>query len=342
LAAVLSLAAADGFAQSDLKKLVVQNGAAAPALDTARLDLAKELGFFREEGLDVEIRYGRGAGLAAQLAANDKVDIAVITYEPVIIGHDKGIGGKFFYQNTSRVIYYVATPEDGPVRTAADLAGRKIGVASLGSAAVTVAKGILRTAGVSPETVTFLPVGFGEQAANALRTKQVDALALWDGGYAPLVSSGMKLRFIRHPKLVGGGNAGLFASNATIAARKGDLERFARAFTKATIFALENPDAAIRIFWKANPGGKKQGDEAEALRQMRIEMDFVSETFGSSGKFGHVNRELFGAYIDTLREEGEVTNPPAVATLVTDDLLGLSDQVDAGAVRAFAKAWKPN
>lgn len=322
------------------RKIVVQNGAAAPALDTARLDIAKELGFFRDEGLDVEIRYGAGAALAAQLTANDKIDLSVITYEPVIVGYDKGIRGKFFYQTTSRVIYYIAVPEESPIKTAKDLAGRKIGVVGLGSAAVTVAKSIARSAGVSPDDVTFLPVGFGDQAASALRGNRVDGLALWDGGYAPLISSGMKLRFIRHPKLVDGGNAALFASDKTIAERKDDLARFARAYTKASIFAQANPEAAIKLFWKANPGAKRQGDEAEAMRRARIEMDFVVETFGGSTKAGHVNKKLFDAYAETILEDQPGAKPPTSAMLVTDDLLGLSDRVDAAAVQAAAKAWK--
>jgi NitT/TauT family transport system substrate-binding protein len=322
------------------RKVVVQNGAAAPALDTARLDIAKELGFFREEGLDVEIRYGAGAALAAQLTANDKIDLSVITYEPVIVGYDKGIRGKFFYQTTSRVIYYIAVPEESPIKTAADLAGRKIGVVGLGSAAVTVAKSIARGAGVSPDNLTFLPVGFGDQAASALRGNRVDVLALWDGGYAPLISSGMKLRFIRHPKLVDGGNAALFASDKTIAERKEDLQRFARAFTKASVFAQSNPEAAIKLFWKANPGAKRQGDEAEAMRRARIEMDFVVETFGGSGKPGHVNRKLFDAYAETILEDQPGAKPPTAAELVTDDLLALSDGVNTAAVEAAAKTWK--
>lgn len=339
LVAAFALSPVQAQSQS-MTKLIVQNGAAAPALDTARLDVAKELGFFADEKLDVEIRYGRGAGLAAQLTANNQVDVSVITYEPIIIGHDKGLNGKIFYQTTSSVIYYIAVPEDGPIKAAADLKGKKIGVVGLGSAAVTVSKSILRSAGLAPTDATFLPVGFGDQAANALRSHQVDALALWDGGYAPMISGGMKLRFIKHPQLADGGNAGLYASDATIAKRADDLKRFARAFTKATIFMKANPEAAIKIFWKANPGSKRSGDDAEAMRRARIELDFIAKTFDAPQGYGHIQEGLFKKYIEILHQEGEVVDTPPVSKFVTQSLLGLSDQVDAAAVQTLAKNWK--
>lgn len=339
LAPVLGLLPMQAQGQ-ELKKLVVQNGAAAPALDTARLDVAKSLGFFAQEGLDVQIRYGAGAGLAAQLTANNQVDVSVITYEPIIIGHGKGLNGRIFYQTTSRLIYYIAVLEDSSINTAADLKGKKIGVVSLGSAATTVSKSILRSAGLTAADATFLPAGFGDQAANALRSGQVDALALWDGGYASMVSSGMKLRFIRHPKLLDGGNAGLFASDQTIAQRADDLRKFARAYTKATIFMEANPDAAIRIFWKANPGARRAGDEAEVMRRARAEFDFIAPTFDAPQGYGHIQEGLFAKYIEMLNQEGEVADVPPVSAFVNRDLLTLSDQVKAAEVEALAKQWK--
>jgi NitT/TauT family transport system substrate-binding protein len=339
LASALALVPAPARSE-DMKKLIVQNGAAAPALDTARLDIAKSLGFFSQEGLDVQIRYGAGAGLAAQLTANNQVDVSVITYEPIIIGHDKGLNGKIFYQTTSRVIYYIAVPEDGPVKAAVDLKGKKIGVVSLGSAATTVSKSILRSAGLTPGDATFLPAGFGDQAANALRSGQVDALALWDGGYASMVSSGMKLRFIRHPKLVDGGNAGLYASDQTIGQRADELRRFARAYTKATIFMKANPEAAIRIFWRANPGSRRAGDETEVLRRARVEFDFIAPTFDAPHGYGHVQEGLFEKYVEMLHQEGEVAAVPPVSAFVTRDLLTLSDQVDVAGIEALARQWR--
>lgn len=340
----LFLLLTSSIAQAQLTKFVVQNGAAAPALDNLRLELAQQLGFFRDEGIDVEIRYGRGAALAAQMVGNGQADIGVITYEPPIIGYEKGLRGKFIYSTTSTVIYYVGLPAESAIHGVEDLRGKKIGVASLGSAAVTVTNAMLRSAGVQPSEVTFLPVGAGDLASAALRSGNVDALALWDGAYAAMESAGMKLRFLHYAKLAGGGNAGLFVSDQLLSEKRDALKRFTRAWTKATVFALANPDAAMQIFWKVHPGTRPLGDDADALRKGGIQMQFVLRTFQTDDlpvkKYGYISPEHFQRYVDVLFDEGLITKKPPVDALITDEFIDFANDFDHSAVQQMAQQYK--
>src|SRR5262249_26556408 len=149
LALVAGVPNSAAFAQE--KKLVVQGGAPVPYTGFLSVYVAQQGGFFKDEGIEVEIRYASGAPQATQITAANQADVAVVTVEPSINGYDKGIRGKVFSRINNKLIYYIAVPEDSPIKSVADLKGKKIGVASFGSAAVPVVKSILRSAGIEPQ-----------------------------------------------------------------------------------------------------------------------------------------------------------------------------------------------
>jgi len=95
--------------------------------DHAQLILARELGFFADAGLEVELVEPADPSLPPKMVAAGKVDIAV-TYQPQL--HVQVAEGL----PLSRIATLVPTPlnslvvlEDGPIKSVADLQGRKIG-----------------------------------------------------------------------------------------------------------------------------------------------------------------------------------------------------------------------
>jgi NitT/TauT family transport system substrate-binding protein len=325
--------------------LTMQAGSSAPSAVYIPVYIAQKVGFFKEEGLDVTMRYGNGGPLAAQLVANGDADIAHIVYDPVILGHDRGIKGKFFYQTYTKLMYYLAVQPNSPIKTAADLRGKKVGVFNVGSAAVHVTKSMAEMAGVPADQVTIVPVGVGPQALAALTTGRVDALALWDAVYATYEATGHHLRYLYHPTLKDDGNGGFFASDATIAKKAAALEGFSRAIAKATVFLLANPTAATEIYWQVNPSAKIGSDRAAALKRTATELEFVGETFDVSKRPGH----QFGAFITSqvqahigfLKSTGQAKANVTVQDITTNRFVKAANDFDVAKVRAFAKAWKP-
>src|SRR4051812_13304260 len=142
-------------AQAQEKKIIVQGGAPVPYTGFLSVYVGQQGGFFKEEGLEVEMRYASGAPQGTQITAANQADVGVVTVEPTINGYEKGIRGKIISRINNHLIYYIAVPEDSPIKTVADLKGKKIGVASFGSAAVPVVRSILRSAGIEPTTETI-------------------------------------------------------------------------------------------------------------------------------------------------------------------------------------------
>ena len=327
-----------------LQKLTVQTGSAAPSLYFIPVYVAEAAGFFKQEGLEVEVRYTRGAPVAAQIVVAGQADAGSFSFDPIVLGWGKGLRGKFFYEFMRSLIYYVAIPEESPIKSLRDLAGKKIGVASASSAANMFTTAMLRDAGVDPSKVSFVPVGVGNQAAAAIRSHQVDALALWNGPYSQLESLGLKFRYIRHQKLGGVGSTGYFATEQTIQARAKDLAGFCRAIAKATAFTLASPEAAVRVYWKLFPSERQGKDEQESLSRSVKELKFVERDFTIQDrnvkKYGYVDAQEMQLFIDVLKQETGTQDVPKASDIITNQFIDGANQFDPKEVERAVAVWR--
>ena len=141
--------------------------------DHAALVVAQQKGFFAAQNLEVELQTPADPNDPPKLAAAGKVNLA-ITYQPQLMMHvSAGLPIK-------RVGTLIATPlntlvvlKNGPVKTLADLKGRKIGY-SVGGFEETLLKTMLAKAGLKLDDVTLVNVNFS--LSPALLSGQVDAV----------------------------------------------------------------------------------------------------------------------------------------------------------------------
>jgi NitT/TauT family transport system substrate-binding protein len=113
------------------------------------------------------------------------------------------------------------------------------------------------------------------------------------------------------------------------------------------VFAIANPEAAIRILWEVYPQTKPTGKgQATALRGDLITL----EARASSWRYEPVGGKRWGdnveanyqAYLDWLLEQGILKTKTDAKDLVTNELLDEVDNFDVGALSAEAKAYKVN
>lgn len=341
--AALALAAAPP-ADAQLRKFSVQGGAPVPYIAFAPIYVGQQAGFFKEEGLEVDIRYASGAAQATQLAAAGQADVAMITVEPSINGYEKGIRGKIVFATNNHLIYYIAVPENSPIQKIEDLKGKKIGVSNFGSSAVPVVRAILRAAGIEPNADTLVPVGVMDQAMAALQSNTVQALGLFDGIYFGLERAGYKFRYIKHPTLATLGNGGIFASDKVIAARRDELCAFGRGFAKSVAFMVTNPEAATRMWWTVSPAARRGATDEEAMKNGLSETVSIAKTydlgFPPQVRYGAIDHARFKSYVDLLKQEGVIASAPAIEELITDSFIDCINKFDVEKVRATAKGWK--
>lgn len=333
-----SVFAADG-------KIIYQCGSPSPNTGYVHLYAARELGYFKEEGIALDIRYSHGAPLATQLVSSGGADCGSFTYEPMILGYSKGLRGKFVYGKYHKTIYYIAIPKDSPLKSLKDLAGKKIGIVSLSSSATPIAKAILENAGVDINSVQFVPVGFGPAVIHALKSGQIDAVAQWNAAYGVLERLGARFNYFRHPKLTSIGNGGVMASEEMLAKRKGDLIKMCRAMAKGTAFFFANQDAALELFWKANPGLRPSGSKAHAYALAKTEMkhviDDIAPPTGTDGRpiYGDIKLKNVQAYIDIFSKEMKIAKPPKATDIADESLVKTFNDFDLAKVQEQARKW---
>lgn len=146
------------------------------------LTVAEQLGYFKDEGLQVEISDFAGGAKALQAMVGGSADVVSGAYEHTINmqARNQAIVA-FVLQGRAPQIVLAANNKTMPnYKTVADLKGKKIGVTAPGSSTSIMASFVLAKAGLKPSDVSFVGVGAGASALSAISSGQIDAIANLD------------------------------------------------------------------------------------------------------------------------------------------------------------------
>jgi NitT/TauT family transport system substrate-binding protein len=146
------------------------------------LTIAEQLGYFKAEGLDVEISDFAGGSRALQAVVGGSADVVSGAFEHTINLQSKNqMFQAFVLQGRApQIAMGVSTKAMPSYRTVADLRGRKIGVSAPGSSTNMVANLVLSRAGIKASEVSFIGVGTAAGALAAMRSGQIDAMSNTD------------------------------------------------------------------------------------------------------------------------------------------------------------------
>lgn len=146
------------------------------------LTVAEQLGYFKDEGLQVEISDFAGGAKALQAMVGGSADVVSGAYEHTINMQAKNQAiVAFVLQGRAPQIVLAASNKTMPnYKSVADLKGKKIGVTAPGSSTSIMASFVLAKAGLKPTDVSFIGVGAASGALSALRSGQIDAIANLD------------------------------------------------------------------------------------------------------------------------------------------------------------------
>jgi len=177
------------------------------------LTIAERLGYFKEEGLDVEIVDFAGGAKALQAVVGGSADVVSGAYEHTINLQAKGQQyQEFVLQGRAPQIVLVVSKKTMPnFHSIADLKGKKIGVTAPGSSTNMMANFVLAKAGLKPSDVSFIGVGASAGAVAAMRSGQIDAMANLDPVISMLtqkneVKIASDTRTLKETQAVFGGN----------------------------------------------------------------------------------------------------------------------------------------
>ncbi|MCD6663934.1 MAG: ABC transporter substrate-binding protein [Comamonas sp.] len=156
------------------------------------LTIAEQLGYFKDEGLDVTIVDFAGGSKALQAVVGGSADVVSGAFEHTIAMQLKGQPMRaFVLQGAAPQIVLGVNPKTMPdYKGITDLKGKKIGVTAPGSSTNIVANYVLAKGGLKPTDVSFVGVGAGNGAVAAMRSGQIDAISNLDPVITLLARSG--------------------------------------------------------------------------------------------------------------------------------------------------------
>jgi NitT/TauT family transport system substrate-binding protein len=186
-------------------------------------------------------------------------------------------------------------------------------------------------------------VGEGTTGAIALNRGEIDAMIYFDTGFGAWDAAGLKYRLLPRPDDVP--QVGGFFLQTTPQVLK-DQRALAigmgRATAKSTIFALENPEAATKIFLKLFPeAATPSKSAAENLADNKLIMSKRSPIWKSADptvtKLGFIRDKEWQDEVEFQGFNGKI---PDVKALYTNDLIDEINDFDVEAIKKQAKEYK--
>jgi NitT/TauT family transport system substrate-binding protein len=303
--------------------------------------VAEYAGYYRQQHVAVTLQFAGNASLAAELVASGKADLGAETVYPLIQGYDKGVRLRAFFLRTTRSQYTLAVADDSPIRSLADFKGATLGEYSIGSSVEPYVSAMLLGAGLSRSDFSFISIGNGGAAIQAIASKKVAGAAF---PYLELLSyeqsANQKYRFFFNSLLEDIGDSAFIASDATLQAKADVIRRFCRANAMAAIFIRVNPQLAARYFLQG--AGIKVTDEAVADEAQMLELarDSLPGSDPMSKTIGTVPPRGMGVLSRFLYQSGLTKQIVPASAVVDDEFTAYANDFDHQAVMAQAKQMR--
>ncbi|HEY3467817.1 MAG TPA: ABC transporter substrate-binding protein [Amycolatopsis sp.] len=151
-----------------------------PTTDLAPFWLAKDSGYFKDEGLDVESVIAASGQASLAKAISGEADISFSTYPPFFTASSTGAADMLLVADATSVNpksnAIVAAP-NSPVKTIYDLAGKKIAMTAKNTASDLLTRSVMQDHNVDYSTVKWVQIPLPNIAA-ALQQGQADAAYL--------------------------------------------------------------------------------------------------------------------------------------------------------------------
>jgi NitT/TauT family transport system substrate-binding protein len=256
LAACLGLAISSPVPATATERLrLVVTHTAAPLVPNSVMDLADTLGFYRREGLAVDLVRVQSTPLAIVALKTGNADLANISLSGTLqLAAQRVMKIKAVLSPDKAIRYLIASHSDVPSVKA--LQGLTLGIGSVGSLDHSMTRLVLAARGVDVEKVKMVALGEPHVRALALSVRRIDATTMSIGTWGRFRDRpGLKVLlsdedyFNAAPVL----NKVIVAEQDLIATRRPAVERFVAALVKASRTFAADPGAWVEAMRHARP-----------------------------------------------------------------------------------------
>jgi NitT/TauT family transport system substrate-binding protein len=221
--------------------------------------VARDKGFYKEEGLDVEIQEGSGSTTVSQLVANATSPVAYVDAATMMRGIGAGMPiravGVTLQQSPMAFIYRADAARPTKI---SEIKGSRIAITA-GDASLAIFTAFMGKLGMKLEDVQMITVANPAAKEQAVLNKQADALLgyFMDQGPRMQLQTGVKMGWTRLYDMAGVTtlSSAIITNNDWLKDPKNQdaLRRFLRASQRGWDYSNKNRAEAAEIFRKAAP-----------------------------------------------------------------------------------------
>lgn len=285
-----------------------------PNTNHTGLYVAKEQGYYEEEGLNVDIVLP-GAGGADAMVASGEVPFGVSVQESVTQGRIQGVPlvsiAAVIQHNTSGF----AAPADKGIKTPKDFEGKTYG--GWGSPVEeAVMKSIMDQSGADVGKVKFVNIGEADYFTAVKR--DIDFAWIfyaWTGIEAELRGEPLDMQYVKdYSKQLDYYTPVIVTNEKTIAEDPELVKAFMRATSKGYRYAIEHPEESAEMLLKAVPDLDK---DLVVASQKWLSPKYQED----AARWGEQKREVWQNYSDWMHERGLLEKPLDTDKAFTNEFL---------------------
>jgi ABC-type nitrate/sulfonate/bicarbonate transport system substrate-binding protein len=295
----------------------------------APLVVADDMGFFEEQGIDVELLEGKGSGDVVPLIANQTDDFGYLNLTTVAVGIGKELPVKVVAGLMGKHPSALAFYSDLNIKEPKDLEGHSIALAP-GEAFAVIYPAFaekweldtskIQTVQLDPNAknqvfldgkVDILPVSVNNELPQLreVAEKEIDILVPGEWGFNTLAN-------------------GIITHNDTIAENPDLVRRVVAAVVKGYEYSLEHPEEAVDAVMARSEELASQPREV-LLEQVQMTLDFMHSDATKDKPIGWMSEEDWNRTIDLMAETGAIEERLPNETFYTNEFVPGADEVAA-------------
>ncbi|MCI5040864.1 MAG: ABC transporter substrate-binding protein [Donghicola eburneus] len=235
----------------------------------ASLIVARDQGYFADQGLEVATSVADGSGyLAQQLVAGNR-DFALMGAADAVVAFNRRDDVRVIFCNQVNNVYRIVARADTGITSMEELEGKALGYTEPGGGESQLVSAAISAAGLKVNSsITLLPIGpAGPQSLVALQRDTVQAYSSSFPDVAVLAASGIDWVDITPARYSNVPGACMVTTEEVLATEEG--MKVAQALTTGWVsgqyYMIDNPEAAYEMVCSAVPAACENGDVAQAL-----------------------------------------------------------------------------
>lgn len=277
-------------------------------------------GFFKEEGLDVEIERGRGSLEAVQKVAMGKAQFGHADSGTLINARSKGAMAKTVAMIHAKALQGVLYLSKSGIKAPKDFEGRTLG-GPLTTSTWTMFPGFAKLAGFDVKKVNYITMDAAATKPSLMAGK-IDGVPTFSLVMPAHIKAakeiGQEVKFMYYADYgLDIYNNGIITSDEIIAKNPDLVQRFIRASVKGFAWSIENPQKAVDDLIELNPILTRD----IASEEFKLMIEHLYDGLSEKNGIMVIDEKKMQKTIDIIKEAFKIDAPIATKDIYTKDFV---------------------